>query len=468
MAKHDDSKLQLIRVAKYIRVSTDKQAKAGDSLREQEDTLSAYIAENDNMVCSGTYVDDGVSGQKIRRDDFSRLMDDVKAGKIDRIIFTKLDRWFRSLRHYLNTQAVLEQHGVTWTAVSQNFFDTTTAHGRAFVAQSMTWAELEAQNDSERIRAVFENKVKNGEVISGTAPFGYSIQDKHLVPNEDAKKVLKIFERYRDHPSLRAVKAYAADDLGFVRTHGQFKRLMRNTKYKGEFRDNENFCEPIIPTELWEECNRLLDRNQKANKKYNYVFVGLIRCMECKRALSAMYVCKYKNGKKMNPEIQPDGSMKYGYPGYRCQSRARYLLDCGNKKVFYERTLEKRLLACIKPEIEKYIAEYQISASPAIDIGSKIRNMQNKIGRLKELYINELISLDEFKADRIRFENEIVKLEQTEIPKPKDLSAVRGVLEMDIDVIYATMTVDEKNQFWRSFIDYIELDNNHNMKVHFL
>lgn len=465
--KQNSNDPKLIRVAKYIRVSTDRQARDGDSLREQDDTLSGYIAKHDNMICCGTYIDDGVSGQKIKRDDFARLMADVEGGKVDRIIFTKLDRWFRSLRHYLNTQEILEKHGVTWTAVSQAFFDTTTAHGRAFVAQSMTWAELEAQNDSERILAVFENKVKNGEVISGTAPLGYSIKDKHLVPNEDAEKMQEIFERYQEKPNLRALAAWAADELGIVRTHTQFKRIIQNTKYKGVFRGNENYCEPIIPPDLWEECNRLLCRNHKSNKKYNYVFTGLLRCGDCGRALIAAVARKHKDGKALKPQVLPNGHMVYGYPGYRCQARNNKL-KCGNKKIFYEKTLEKRLLACIKPEIEKYVAEYQIRMAPALNAETKISKYEKKIERLKELYINELISLDEFKADRIKFENEIAKLNQAETPKHKDLSAVQEILKMDIETLYATMTVDEKNQFWRSFIDYIELDNDHNMKIHFL
>ena len=114
------------------------------------------------MILVDTYIDDGISGQKLKRDDFQRLIDDVRAGRIDLIIFTRLDRWFRNLRHYLNTQDILDKHGVSWTAIEQPYFDTSTPHGRAFVNNSMIWAELEAQNDSDRILGVFDDKVDNG------------------------------------------------------------------------------------------------------------------------------------------------------------------------------------------------------------------------------------------------------------------------------------------------------------------
>ena len=133
----------VLRTAIYIRVSTDQQAKKGDSVDAQLDTCREYVEKHDNLVLYDTYVDDGVSGQKIKRGDFSRLMNDVRSGQIDLIIFTKLDRWFRSLRHYLNTQATLEANHCAWLAVDQPYFDTSTPHGRAFVAQSMTFAELE-------------------------------------------------------------------------------------------------------------------------------------------------------------------------------------------------------------------------------------------------------------------------------------------------------------------------------------
>ena len=147
----------LLRVAIYIRVSTDKQVKDGDSMRDQLATGQKYIDGHENMILVDTYIDDGISGQKLKRDDFQRLIDDVRAGRIDLIIFTRLDRWFRNLRHYLNTQDILDKHGVSWTAIEQPYFDTSTPHGRAFVNNSMIWAELEAQNDSDRILGVFDD-----------------------------------------------------------------------------------------------------------------------------------------------------------------------------------------------------------------------------------------------------------------------------------------------------------------------
>ncbi|MCB5496247.1 recombinase family protein, partial [Mediterraneibacter gnavus] len=72
------------------RVSTDKQVKDGDSIRDPLATGQNNIDSHENMILVDRYIDDGISGQKLKRDDFQRLIVDVSAGRIDLIIFTRL------------------------------------------------------------------------------------------------------------------------------------------------------------------------------------------------------------------------------------------------------------------------------------------------------------------------------------------------------------------------------------------
>lgn len=251
--------MSITNVAIYVRVSTDRQAKKGDSIDEQLSTCKNYIASKENMVLAGVYIDDGISGRKIKRGDFEQLLDDVRLGRVDLIIFTKLDRWFRSLRHYLNTQAILEANHCDWLAVDQPYFDTTTPHGRAFVAQSMTFAELEAENDSVRIRDVFDYKYRQGEVLSGKVPLGYSIENKHLVPNQDADNVLHIFQFYAECGSLNQTITHLESDMGIIMSQDNLKKsILKNKKYIGVFRDNDHYCPAIIPADLFDRVQELL------------------------------------------------------------------------------------------------------------------------------------------------------------------------------------------------------------------
>ena len=114
----------MVRVAIYVRVSSDQQVKEGDSIPAQLDALRKYVNSRPDAVIAGEYIDDGVSGQKFTRDALQALLDAVKAGDVDLIAFTKLDRWFRSVRHYTATQETLDKHGVAWLAIWEPIYDT--------------------------------------------------------------------------------------------------------------------------------------------------------------------------------------------------------------------------------------------------------------------------------------------------------------------------------------------------------
>lgn len=437
----------------YIRVSTDTQARKGDSLGEQMETLKKYIDEQPDLVLYDTYIDDGVSGQKLDRGDFTRLLDDVKAGRVDFIIFTKLDRWFRSLRHYLNTQAILEKHNVAWLAVSQPFYDTSTPQGRAFVAQSMMFAELEAQNDSVRIKDVFNYKYKRGEVLSGKTPLGYSIKDKHLVPNKDAEKAVAVFKYYDKTNNLNSTTLFLENEYGIVMTTPNLKKsILTNTKYIGVFRDNESFCPAIIDRELFDRVQVNLKRNVKSSVKRDYIFSGIMKCANCGKLMSGRTL-KIKRKQRT-----------YEYSTYVCR-QAYPLKRCDNRKNIIESTIEKYLLANVRSEVEKYITEYETKERPMIDRRRKQSSIERKIERLKELYVNEVITLDELKKDREKLLQQL-----TEIPdeQPKDLSNLKSFLNSDFEEMYQTFDKKERRRFWRSVIKEIRVDKEKNLQIIFL
>lgn len=448
--------MSITNVAIYVRVSTDRQAKKGDSIDEQLSTCKNYIASKENMVLAGVYIDDGISGRKIKRGDFEQLLDDVRLGRVDLIIFTKLDRWFRSLRHYLNTQAILEANHCDWLAVDQPYFDTTTPHGRAFVAQSMTFAELEAENDSVRIRDVFDYKYRQGEVLSGKVPLGYSIENKHLVPNHDADKVLHIFQFYAECGSLNQTIAHLESDMGIIMSQDNLKKsVLKNEKYIGVFRDNGHYCPALVPVDLFERVQELLAINIKVSQKYSYIFSGLLRCAHCGQAFSgAMRKIKKRNG---------DGY--YKYPFYRCHG-AYPNKRCVNRKIIFESYIERYLLSNIQDLLQKYIADYEIAAAKVVDYDSRRASILKKIDKLKDLYVNDIITMDELKQDKERYTKELESLPRNQ--SQKDMAPIRKLLKMDLNSVYETLDPAERRQLWRSVIKEIQIDDRRNLKVIFL
>lgn len=146
------------RAALYIRVSTDEQAKHGLSLDEQKHDLEEY-AKRYGYLIYDYYVDDGVSARKSfsKRKELQRLLDDVRADRIDVILFIKLDRWFRNIAGYYKVQEILDKYKVDWIAIHEDY-NTNTSAGRLNLNIRLSIAQNESDQTSDRIKYVFEGK----------------------------------------------------------------------------------------------------------------------------------------------------------------------------------------------------------------------------------------------------------------------------------------------------------------------
>ena len=443
------------RTAIYLRVSSDKQAKEGDSIPAQRDALRKYIDDRDELTFAGEYIDDGISGTKADRDELQRLLDDVEAGKIDLIIFTKLDRWFRSVRHYSATQEKLDRHGVGWTAIWEPIYDTTNPAGRMIINQMMSIAQFEAENTSTRIRQVQAYKVSQGEVISGSTPPGYSIVNKKLVPNEDAPNVREAFETYDRTGSLADVTRQCSGLHGLPRTQGAIKKVLRNRIYIGEHPGNDHFCPPIVPRDLFDRVQVGLSRNVKKDQKYAYIFSGLIRCAECGRSFAA------------NTRTRKRGNSVGVTPQYRCQLHyIRKPAQCPNAKVISETALEKYLIGHLREQIGELVLAYDIKTAPVKDRSAQIKVLENKIRKLKELYVNDLITLEEYKTDKEEYQKQIEELSD-ESPREADPEQLRKLLETNFEEVYWKMERPEKRRLWRAILKEIRFGKDRTIDLYF-
>lgn len=427
-----------MKAALYLRVSSDKQAKEGDSIPAQREALRQY-AQSHHMQIYGEYIDDGVSGTRADRDELSRLLADVEAGMIDIILITKLDRLYRSLKHYLNMMDRLDRHNVGWLAIWENY-DTTTPQGRLIVSQMMSIAQFEAENTGQRVRAVLDYKISHGEVASGSVPFGYVIRDKRLVPGPHADDAREIFKHYAMYGNLHKTARLSAGLGGPASTNG-IKNMLRNEKYVGVARDNPQFCEAIIDKSLFDDVQRKLSMNVKISQKHTYIFSGLVKCAECGASMGVNRR-KRKRGNCITIEI-----------GYRCPAYyQRGNRRCSNAKVLNENVLERHLLAVLHPELEKHISSYEIREKSHRDAERAKKAIEGKLSRLKDLYVDGLIDMAEYRADRERLESELSAVADT---PQKDLTELKHLLTLPIQEIYETFSREEKRFFWRSIVKEI-------------
>ena len=113
------NKNKILRAGLFERVSTEEQSRFGYSIATQVEALEEHAAKN-RMKIVDHYCDAGVSGGIAykKRPEMMRLLQDVKDGKIDIILFTRLDRWFRNIKEYFKVQEILEEHNDEWKAIT--------------------------------------------------------------------------------------------------------------------------------------------------------------------------------------------------------------------------------------------------------------------------------------------------------------------------------------------------------------
>jgi len=447
------------RTAIYARVSTGRQVKEGESVQAQLKALHEYVSSHDDLILVGEFVDEGISGQKSEeRDELQRLLTMVKNNEIDLILFCKLDRFFRSMRYYVNTQELLDKHHVQWKSLFENY-DTTTPQGRLIVSQMMSIAQFEAENTTQRINAVFEYKIQRGEVLSGKQPIGYSIVDKRLVLNEDAPAVAKAFEVYANTGKLfKAIEAFETMTGREYKIAKNFKELLRNEKYTGCFRGNANYCPPIVSKELFDTVQRILDARPTHQRYHDHIFSGLLYCAECGKRMG---VNKYKREVK-------HGS--YYVVSYFCNEHKRRHGTCPNRTTYTEAKIEEFLLGNIQGQIS-YIYGEKSSDDDAIrrkEIEKKIEVTKAKLKRLKDLYILGDFEINDYisKKEALEEELSISEAELNKIESAVPNEYVELALLGNVKMIYSGLhTNEEKKVFWANLIKKIWIGTDRSIKI---
>ena len=441
------------RAALYIRVSTEEQAKKGYSLPAQKEDLEGYAKKNGYAIV-GYYIDEGKSARKkyTNRKEFMRMMEDVKADKIDVILFIKLDRWFRSVADYYKIQEILDSHGVAWKT-TQEHYDTETTNGRLYINIRLSVAQDECDRDSDRIKFVFDSKVARGEPITGSMPFGLKIENKRIVRDpETAPVVADMFRHYKEHGSIGGTMRYVQDTYNIMLYDNTIRRMLRNPLYKGMYRDNPDYCEAVIQPEEFDAIQQQLEsRSIRSNPTGRiYIFSGLLVCGVCGKKISGHYTA-------------PAGRQEYYL--YRCRNAVIYH-QCSNHKCMNEEVLEQWLLLNVMTELSNWQTEWEIQAArapkPKIDRAA----IQRKLNRLKDLYVDDLITMEQYREDFTRY-NLMLQQEPDEPPPPPNFDGLRELLAGDFQRIYPTLNRIQRRDLWRNIVQEIHIDGENRPRLVF-
>lgn len=442
----DPEKTQVVRCAIYDRVSTDIQAQHGLSLDTQKELLTEYALSRGYEIVD-YYVDEGLTARKKlqNRREFIRLLHDIQADKIDLVLVTKLDRWFRNVKDYHNTQAVLEEHHCNWKTVLEDY-DTSTADGQLKINIMLAVAQNESDRTSERIKVVFEHKKKNQEHLSGPVPFGYRVLEKRLVKDEKARTVTEdIFQQYFLCLSKRKTIAYIQNRYGeHSPTASQIDRMLSSEIYAGMRYGRAGYCEPYISQEQHRRILSVRGSRICPPTREPYLFSQLMKCPCCGSSMTGFvkkHTCK-------------DGSTSV-YKRYRC---SRKFGRHSGGACITESRVECFLLQYLFPGLEDHI--YLVRRRQhAVSQKDDTWKITSEMERLNFLFQKGRIGPDYYETQYEALERAL-KYEQEIREAPQEMACAQGekTFSGNWKTLYEMLDYEHRKCFWKQIVSEIMID----------
>ena len=229
-----------LRVAAYTRVSSNSKDQE-HSFAAQNAYFSKLITDNPDWELADIYADQGITGTSIdKRDDFLRMMEDCRKGRIDRILVKSSSRFARNTKESLAAVRELKSLNISVYFEEQNI-DTAQVSGEVLIAMFAALAQRESEAISERVRWSYRVRMSKGRFSTCKAPYGYRLVKDHLEIQEDEASIIRhIFDRYLAGVSMENI-AKEITALGCPTRDGtqywqltSIQYILRNEKYVGD------------------------------------------------------------------------------------------------------------------------------------------------------------------------------------------------------------------------------------------
>lgn len=329
MAKKEEIKI----TALYERLSRDdEQAGESNSIQNQKKYLEEYARQHGLRNIRHFY-DDGYSGTNFNRPGFAALLEEIEAGRVETLVVKDLSRFGRNyLQVGYYTEILFPKRGVRFIAVNNNV-DSATPQDNDFTPFLNIMNEWYAKDTSNKIKAIFKSRMKDGMRCSGSIPYGYKREpdDKQtLIVDEPAAEIVrKIFRLACQGNSTTAIAeiltaeqvlipaAYAAQHnpkncrhksvkdpyrwnattVGYILDRQEYlghtvlgKSICENFKTKqrraatpDELMIFPDTHEAIIDQDTWDIARkiRMKKKPRVANGTYSHRLSGLVYCADC-------------------------------------------------------------------------------------------------------------------------------------------------------------------------------------------
>ncbi len=442
-----------LKIAIYIRVSTEDQAKEGYSLEVQREYLESF-ASREGYEIFKVYCDEGISAYSTRRGALQQLLKDAKDKKFELVLVYKIDRFSRNLKDLLNLIDELSSYCVGFKSATEPF-DSTTSAGKLMFQQLGSFAEFERNRISERVFPGMVKGVQQGNWQGARfSPFGYTYsKEKKLleIDKREADIVKLIYTMYFAGKGTHYICEYLNKKKYQTRTGKQFYSkfigdILKNRIYTGKIVWNKKHYDknqktkkhykyikndpskiiiaqgkhkPIIDEQDFEEVQKLLAEKKRTwrprAKTKEYLLTGLLTCAKCNHKYNGVSsISNHRTNKKKR--------------WYRCSGPYANHIRCTNRSVKAED---------IEPEVTKIVAQLiqndrlkqsqwmsgtlpktanfpDFNENAKIDssaLRNKLKDNQRKQLKLTDAYLENLLGQEVFrdKIDELRNEEDKLK-----------------------------------------------------------
>ena len=392
MAKKEELKI----TALYERLSRDdEQAGESNSILNQKKYLEEY-ARQKGMRNIRHFYDDGYSGINFNRPGFAALLEEIEAGRVENLLVKDLSRLGRNyLQVGYYTEILFPKKGVRFIAVNNNV-DSANPTDNDFTPFLNIMNEYYAKDTSNKIKAVFKSRMKDGLRCSGSIPYGYKRTngDKQtLVVDESAAEIVRKIFRLASQgvgvtaiaemlteekvliPSAYAAKyspencrhkalidpcRWSATTVGYILDRQEYlghtvlgKSICENFKTKqrraatpDELMIFPDTHEAIIDQDTWNMARKL--RVQKkpraANGTYSHRLSGLVYCADCGSRMGFI-----------SPDAKRSGKHYDSDSAFQCGNYRNQNSECVSHFIKTS-ALEAAILQAIKA-VSKYVIE---------------------------------------------------------------------------------------------------------------
>lgn len=432
-----------LRVAFYARVSTDKDDQL-NSLENQSNYFMEEISNNPNWKFVNGYVDEGISGTRVKnRIQFQKMIDDATNGKIDLILTKEISRFSRNTVDSIKYTEYLLKQGVIVYFLSDNL-NTIQEDSEFRLTIMSSLAQDEVRKLSERVKFGIRRMIKDRKVVGGNLTGYYKKNGKYEINVNEAKMIKYLFESYSaGNKSLKAI-GRELGQLGYFNQKGEnystttLSKMLTNPKYKGYYTANktevedykthrkkyhpkedwiiekDNSIPSIVSEDLWNRANMLYHERKKRISKNilnsekflsNAKYTRKIICNHC----NSIYIRNGSSNRKNNPV-------------WICKNYKIHGKDTCLSPILPEKGLDDILLPILKnldkgSKINQIVEEYEkiiINKKKTTSKKEKIRKLEYQKEKLLDLHLKEIISNKEFlvKNEKLKKEIEILKVEE--------------------------------------------------------